>query len=85
MKKLNENESVVTAYAESADGPGYGNAPIWVIIRHKITGEFRRDCIQPEEQTGEMRILYGISQVTHSAMTNAVFRAVTKAKQEPTP
>ncbi len=51
---------VVTAYAQPAAGPGWANSPVYVIME----GEDRKlyqECIQPDEQTKEMRILYRLS------------------------
>lgn len=69
---LTEHEHIITAFADSASGPGWANHPIWVIVRDKNTGVIRQECIQPDEQTDEMEILYKVSQVAHRAMTNAV-------------
>ena len=69
---LTENEYIITAFADSASGSGWSNNPIWVIVRDRMTGIIREECIQPDEQTDEMQILYKISQVAHRAMTNAV-------------
>lgn len=76
--KLSEHDHIVTAYAESASGPGWGNSPIWVIIRSSLDGSFRQDCIQPSEQTAEMQHLYHVLQAAHLAMTGAVRRALEK-------
>lgn len=65
------NEHIVTAYAESADGPGWANAPIWVIIRQE-DGTLCWECIQPKDQTAEMVILYKVSQAAHQSMVAAV-------------
>lgn len=69
---LTDDDYIITAFADSASGAGWANHPIWVIIRNKITGIIREECIQPDEQTAEMQILYRISQVAHRDMTNAV-------------
>lgn len=45
--KLGKHDKVVTAYAERASGPGWGNSPIWVIIRSNLDGAYRQECIQP--------------------------------------
>ena len=58
--------------------PGWGNAPIWVIVRSKLDGSLREECIQPNEQTEEMQTLYQVSQVAHGAMSKAVQRKFKK-------
>lgn len=72
MTKLAATDTIITAYAESASGPGWGNTPIWFVVRSRLDGKLRQECLQPNEQTDEMHILYGISQCAHAAMTNAV-------------
>jgi hypothetical protein len=67
-------ETVLTAFAESASGPGWANSPIWVVVRKNGTSEYMVRCIQPGEQTEEMITLYTISQAAHLAMKKAVRR-----------
>jgi len=66
---------VITAFAESASGPGWGNSPIRVIEYHPQQGKYTERFIQPTEQTEEMRMLYGVCQAAHLAMTAAVRRS----------
>src|SRR5438552_91090 len=47
---LADDDAIVTAYAESAAGPGWANSPIWVIVRRR-DGNLRMECLQPDEQT----------------------------------
>lgn len=70
--KLNKNEYVVTAYASRASGPGWANTPVWVVICDRSTGKFREECLQPNEQSEGMRILYGVSEQAHTAMMHEV-------------
>ena len=79
MFKLNDRESVVTAYAESASGPGWGNSPVWVIVRDG-SGLLRQECIQPDEQNDQIGWLYAVSQQAHLTMTAAVTKLVLKKK-----
>ena len=66
---------IIAAWAESAAGPGWANSPVWFLYQHPDrTLEVR--CLQPDEQSPEIGILYGISQATHGAMTQAVRKAV---------
>ena len=46
---LQEGDRILTAYAQSGSGPGWSNAPIWVIIRSSATGILREECIQPKD------------------------------------
>lgn len=51
---------IVAAWAESASGPGWANAPVWVLVRER-DGTLRLDCLQPSEQTHAMHLLYRVS------------------------
>ena len=66
-------ERIVTAWAESASGPGWANAPVWYLVKTDIGYDVR--CIQPSEQTRDMVLLYRLSQEAHLSMTAAVRRA----------
>ena len=71
MKKLEDGEQIITAYAQLAEGPGWENWPIWVLIRTR-NGMIREECLQPEEQTAEMITLYGVAVAVHEAMIRAI-------------
>jgi len=66
-----KDDRIVTAYAESAAGPGWANQPIWVIVRGR-DGALREECIQPDEQTDWMYALYAVSAAAHGSMVKAV-------------
>jgi hypothetical protein len=75
---LNEHDTVLTAYAETAAGPGWGNSPVWLIVRSSLDGKIRQECLQPDEQSRDMYALYGVSQAAHVAMTKAVVAHLSK-------
>ncbi|AIV88501.1 hypothetical protein [Burkholderia pseudomallei] len=77
--KIGKDERVITAFAEPAAGPGWRNQPIWVIIRDG-NGQLRQECIQPEQQTYEMLLLYRASYELHSSMTMAANDALSPPK-----
>jgi hypothetical protein len=68
--KLAANEHVVAAWAEHAKGQGWNNQPLWVLVC--TTDSYRLECLQPEEQTSEMRALYNISSAVTESMTGLV-------------
>jgi len=68
--RLKKGCHIITAFAESAAGPGWANSPIWIVVQDE-NKKIQMECIQPEEQTPEMRLLYAISQAAHFSMTNA--------------
>lgn len=74
---IGKDDHVVCAYAEPCAGPGWVNAPIWVIVQDGDK-KLRKECIQPDQQTPEMRALYGVSTASHEAMTEAVRREIEK-------
>ncbi len=73
MFKLSKemSEYIVTAYAEPAAGPGWSNTPIWIVINN-VLNKMRLECLQPEQQSAEMRTLYEISTAVNSQMKHAV-------------
>ena len=76
MILLAAGETVVTAFANSAHGPGWGNQPVWVVIRCIDGVRLRELCLQPKEQTPEMHTLYRLSEAAHVAMSGAVDQMV---------
>lgn len=60
-------DTIIAAYAERANGPGWENSPLWVIIQSR-DGKLRRECIEPEEQTQTIRALYATADAVHSAL-----------------
>ncbi len=70
--KLGEHDEIICAFAERASGPGWGNQPIWCVVRSRLDGAMRMVAIPPQGQTAEMMTLYRISEVAHGAMTSAV-------------
>lgn len=74
-----KTEKIVTAFAEYAAGPGWAGRPLWVIVRDE-NHRLREECIQPEDQTAEMRALFRVSNAAHKAMTSAVESAVARQK-----
>ncbi|MBM5651978.1 hypothetical protein GSH05_09955 [Burkholderia pseudomallei] len=77
--KIGKDERVITAFAEPAAGPGWRNQPIWGIIRDG-NGHLRQECIQPEQQTYAMALLYRASYELHSAMAMAADDAIRPPK-----
>jgi len=76
---LPKGDTVITAFAEYANGPGWSNRPVWLIVRNS-KGILRQDCIQPEDQTNEIITLYSTSAAIHKAMTDAVTTFVTRRR-----
>lgn len=77
---LGPDDHIVTAYAESACGPGWANWPIWVLVRNNATGKIRQECIQPDRQTEKMRTLYAFSQIAHKEMSFEAAKLMRKRK-----
>ncbi len=74
-----KTETIVTAFAEYAAGPGWANRPLWVIVRGEDQ-RLREECIQPQDQTAEMHALFRVSNAAHEAMKSAVESAVERQK-----
>jgi len=69
--KLSKTDRVVTAFAEHAGGPGWGNTPIWIIVQDN-KNKYRMECLQRDEQSAALFGLYEISESVHRAMVAAV-------------
>ena len=82
--KLSKGDTIVTAWATTEVGPGWANAPIWALVR-EARGVLREECIQPDDQTPEMRTLHPFSQLAHSQLTHAVRSTTTKPRKGTTP
>jgi len=67
-----KGDLVKAAWGESASGPGWGNKPLWVLVWNSLDDEYRVECIQPEDQTYEMGLLYAASCLIHNQMTALV-------------
>lgn len=75
---------IVCAFAEPAAGPGWANSPLWYIVRDG-DGKLTMHCLQPEEQTAEIGLLYRTSAALHGTMVRAVEAAISKkSKRRPT-
>jgi hypothetical protein len=79
--RLKKGETIITAYAEPAAGPGWANQPIWVILRDG-NGKITEECIQPEDQTIDMAILYTVCAAAHRAMSVAVEKSTRRRAKE---
>lgn len=66
-----KGQTIVTAYAERASGPGWSNTPLWVITRDG-NQTLHEHCIQPNQQPEAVLALYRISEATHLAMVSAI-------------
>ena len=69
--ELSAGEHICSARPEFAYGAGWTNTPIWVIIREP-DGTYRKECLQPEEQTEEMRLLFEITAKAQDLMTGLI-------------
>ena len=69
--RLGKGETIVTAYAQPANGPGWANEPLYVVVRD-ANGKLREECLQPREQGDRIRLLYDMAAVLHAMMHTAV-------------
>jgi len=77
---LQDGEHIITAFAQSASGPGWSNQPLWIIVQAR-DGTLRQECLQPEEQGRDALILYAVSQAAHEAMKHAVEQHLKKTRK----
>ncbi len=59
MPPIDKHEQIVTAWAETSEGPGWSNKPVYLLLRHTHTGALRIVSLQPEEQDRILRMLHG--------------------------
>ena len=71
---LADDETIITAYATHESGPGWSNEPVWFIVRDG-RGNLREECLQPDEQSYEMRLLFRIAAAVHDQFKRAVKEA----------
>ncbi len=77
--KLSKNDKIVTAFGEKSSGPGWANHLVWVIVRDRL-GNLRQECLQPDEQTSEMEIMYPFSNLAHTRMVAEIEYMVKKGR-----
>lgn len=70
--RLETGERIVAIVPERASGPGWSNDVTWVYIEHVPSGEFRRECIQPNERSYALHPLYATAAEMHRALLGAV-------------
>ena len=74
-KLLKPGDTLITAYAQPANGPGWTNTPLYLIVRGQ-DGNLREECLQPDEQPAEVRLLYDTSAALHEALCWAVYESL---------
>jgi hypothetical protein len=67
-------DSVVVAWAETFNGPGWTNPAIRVLVLSATDMKYRVEILQPDDHTAEMHTLRGVSIAASGGMTNAVRR-----------
>jgi hypothetical protein len=65
---IEDGWSVVTAWAEKASGSGWINRIVWVLLQRRGTNQYRVECLQPEEQGAETRLLFNVSALVSAEM-----------------
>lgn len=64
---LSKTDHIVTAFATYEAGPGWANSPLWIIIKD-VNGQLREECLQPEEQSREIRLLFPMAAQIHQQL-----------------
>ena len=77
--KLNKHEHIIAVVAEPASGPGWSNTPLWIIVQDS-NGKFRRECLQPDEQSHGIRVLYPTAAAVHGSLVKEVEALMRKHK-----
>jgi hypothetical protein len=69
---LKNNEFIITAWAEVATGPGWSNAPIYVLIGARGGGGHRVECLQPGEQGPLLPLIHRAAAAMSEVVTDRV-------------
>lgn len=70
--KLCQYERILAVVPEPASGPGWANSPVWVYIEDSRHKNLRTECLQPDEQSPEMRALYPLGAMMHRQLLSSV-------------
>lgn len=70
-RRISPDEYVVTAWAETAAGPGWSNSLVLALVCKRGTTDYRIEYLQPDEQTKEMCVLFSTVAAATAAMTRA--------------
>jgi hypothetical protein len=77
--KFNAPDRLIAVVAEPASGPGWANTPLWIIVQDG-NGKLRRECLQPDEQSDGIRVLYATAAAVHGALVREVETLTRKRK-----
>ena len=69
--KLDKTDTIVTAWSQGFNGPGWSNRLVLVIVRDQF-GKLREESLQRDEQSPDMHTLAAISEAAHHQMVGAV-------------
>ena len=72
MFSLKDGDVVMSAWGEECSGPGWFNTPMFVLVYNSLDGKNRIECIQPEEQSEQMRDFISVSHLINRKLVYAV-------------
>jgi len=76
-----KHDCVIAAWCEHAAGPGWANSPVFVVVKDRRDGTHRIECLQPEEQTFVMSVIFGICAQSHNILVSEVEKCVMQKKK----
>lgn len=79
--KLGKDDYIITAYPELAAGPGWANSPVWVIVKNRMTAIIREECIQPDEFSRDMYVLFKPAVAAHETFLSVVKDLLTSKRR----
>jgi len=77
------SDTVLCAWAEYANGPGWSNPIVWAIVRTP-DGDLAQVAYQPAQQTDGMRALFSTSVAANEAMRKEA-QSIQSAARKPAP
>jgi hypothetical protein len=69
---LAPGERIGAVVPERCAGPGWANSVVWVHIIGPHDGQCRQECLQPNEQTPEIRNIFDLGEIVHRMLISAV-------------
>ena len=79
-----KRETLITAWARPAMGPGWSNTPIWYLVKvdDEHGSHLEERCLQPDQQNKKLAILYPIAATVDNVLMDAVRDQITLLKED---
>ena len=72
MNELQPGDRILAARPQNSKGPGWHNQPLWVYYMRN--GVVHETCLQPDEQTPTMAVLFDVLEAAQNEMIREIER-----------